>query len=121
MKRVITILLLSLVFASPVAAKGWHLGVYDPGVHNAKNAVYWAWCGHRYVYCDAGHEAWRVVGCETGYTYSVWSTNGQYLGLFQMGDYARGTYGHGRDPWTQAKAAHQYWMDSGWSPWECKP
>lgn len=66
-------------------------------------------------------EALRVAWCE-----SHWYTgarNGQYLGLFQMGDYARGRYGHGSDAYTQAKAAYAYFAASGydWSPWECRP
>jgi hypothetical protein len=65
----------------------------------------------------------RVSGCETGYTYSIWATNGQYLGTFQMGYFARGKYGHGNNVWVQAKAAYAYFVDSGkdWSPWTCKP
>lgn len=66
-------------------------------------------------------QALRVARCESGlYT---WARNGQYLGLFQMGSYARARYGHGNDPWTQARAAYRYFVDSGrdWSPWTCKP
>lgn len=71
-------------------------------------------------YCS---QAVRVASCETGGTFSVSASNGQYLGLFQMGDYARSRYGHGSDPWTQARAAFAYFVASGrdWSPWECKP
>jgi hypothetical protein len=65
--------------------------------------------------------ALRVAWCE-----SRWHTgarNGQYLGLFQMGDYARGRYGHSWDALGQARAAYAYFVASGrdWSPWECKP
>lgn len=64
-----------------------------------------------------------VVHCETGGTYSVWATNGQYRGLFQMGSWERARYGHGNNPWAQARAASRYFFASGadWSPWECKP
>ena len=50
-------------------------------------------------------------------------SNGQYLGLFQMGDFAWSRYGHGATAWVQARAAYRYFADSGydWSPWECKP
>ena len=70
------------------------------------------------VYASA---ALRVAWCE-----SRWHTgavNGQYLGLFQMGRYARGRYGHARDALGQARAAYRYFVASGrdWSPWECKP
>lgn len=69
-------------------------------------------------YCS---QAMRVAGCESGY--SPWATNGQYLGLFQMGDSERRTYGHGNNVWAQAKAAYKYFVASGrdWSPWSCKP
>lgn len=64
--------------------------------------------------CDA---ALRVFRCESGLTTTA--QNGQYLGLAQMGYYARSRYGHGSDAWTQARAAHAYYMDAGWRPWEC--
>jgi hypothetical protein len=70
-------------------------------------------------------EAWAVTACES--THSIYDQLGQYLGLFQMGDYARarygGNYGADADAWSQAKAAWGYFRDSGydWSPWSCKP
>ncbi len=77
----------------------------------------------RAVFGAHGSAAVAVASCETGGTFDVNATNGQYLGLFQMGDYARGRYGHGPDAWTQSRAAYAYFRDSGfdWSPWECKP
>ncbi len=82
------------------------------------NSVRRAICGVFGPYCQ---QALHVSWCE-----SRWSTsasNGQYLGLFQMGSYARARYGHGNDPWTQAAAAFRYFADSGftWGPWSCKP
>lgn len=70
-----------------------------------------------------GDQAVAVAGCETGGTYSVYASNGQYLGLFQMGDYAREKYGHSTSALGQARAAYHYFSDEGydWSPWECKP
>jgi len=67
------------------------------------------------------HEALRVAWCES--RYNTRARNGQYHGLFQMGDWERRTYGHGHDAWTQARAAYRYFVASGrdWSPWECKP
>jgi hypothetical protein len=62
-------------------------------------------------------DALRVARCESGL--STRAQNGQYLGLFQMGSYARARYGHGSDAYTQAVAAHAYWEDAGWSPWTC--
>ncbi len=65
-------------------------------------------------------EALRISWCESG-----WRTearNGQYLGLFQMGSWARSRYGHGSNAWLQAQAAWRYFKASGrdWSPWACK-
>ena len=96
---------------------------YKPGKHNTRHAINLAWCGRSNAYCGASSEAWQVAGCETGGTFSTWARNGQYRGLFQMGAHERATYGHGRDPWSQAFAAHRYYVLSGrdWSPWTCKP
>jgi len=66
-------------------------------------------------------QAFNIVACETGGAYNTNATNGQYLGLFQMGSYARARYGHGSSADAQARAAHRYWLDSGWSPWSCRP
>jgi len=69
-------------------------------------------------YCS---QALRVSQCESGW--SIWARNGQYLGLFQMGSYARARYGHAWNAWAQSRAAYRYFIDSGrnWSPWTCKP
>lgn len=66
-------------------------------------------------------EALSVSWCES--RWYIWAGNGQYLGLFQMGNYARSKYGHGSGAWKQAKAAYRYFVDSGkdWSPWSCQP
>jgi hypothetical protein len=104
------------------ARREWHLGKWEPGYHNVVNAIYYEFCGHKYRYCSPGHEAYRVSHCETGGTFSVWATNGQYLGIFQMGYHERMTYGYGRSPWDQAKGAHKYYVKAGgWGPWSCKP
>lgn len=70
-----------------------------------------------------GEQAVEVARCETGGTFDTGAQNGQYLGLFQMGDYARSRYGHSSTALGQAQAAYRYFMDSGrdWSPWACKP
>lgn len=64
-------------------------------------------------------EAFNIVACETGGTYSTRAVNGQYLGLFQMGSFARARYGHGDSARAQARAAHRYFLEAGWSPWSC--
>lgn len=74
-------------------------------------------------------EAKNVVECESGDRdgdlsgEALVATNGQYLGMFQMGLFARSTYGHGRTALAQALAAHRYFVASGrdWSPWGCQP
>ena len=82
-----------------------------------------AWRAIHAVFGQYGDQAWRVSGCETGGTYSVYARNGQYLGMFQMGSNERATYGHSWDAWGQARAAYRYFVASGkdWSPWTCKP
>lgn len=73
------------------------------------------------VFGSYASQALAVARCESGL--SVWATNGQYLGLFQMGSYARAAYGHSNTALGQARAAYNYFVASGrnWSPWECKP
>lgn len=75
----------------------------------------------RHVFGSYWREALAVSRCESGLRTNA--QNGQYLGLFQMGSYARGMYGHGSSALEQAKAAHRYFADSGhgWGPWSCKP
>lgn len=69
-------------------------------------------------YCS---QALRVASCESGWRTTA--VNGQYLGMFQMGNYARSRYGHGSTPYEQAVAAYRYFVDSRrtWGPWSCKP
>ena len=71
-------------------------------------------------YCQ---QALNVTACESGWSRTPNAVNGQYLGMFQMGSYARSRYGHGSTPYEQAVAAYRYFVDSGrdWSPWSCKP
>lgn len=69
-------------------------------------------------YCS---QALAVSWCESHH--HTTSVNGQYLGLFQMGGYARSKYGHSSTALGQSYAAYHYFVDSGkdWSPWSCKP
>ena len=75
----------------------------------------------RLVFGAHADEALEVAWCES--RWDAGAQNGQFLGLFQMGGYARNRYGHSSDPLTQARAAYQYFVDSGrdWSPWSCRP
>jgi hypothetical protein len=68
-----------------------------------------------------GYEALRVAYCESGPNLWPWARNGQYLGMFQFGAWARENYGFGWSPWEQARAANRYYRVSGWSGWECRP
>jgi hypothetical protein len=66
-------------------------------------------------------QALAVAWCES--RFDPEARNGQYLGLFQMGNYARTRFGHGPTPHAQSQAAHAYFVESGrtWGPWSCKP
>jgi hypothetical protein len=73
-------------------------------------------------------EALRVAWCES--RMNVYARNGQYLGLFQFGSFARARYGFAWNAWAQARAAYRYFLDAlhdpktghnGWAPWECRP
>lgn len=71
-----------------------------------------------------GSQATHVSWCES--RYRTWAKNGQYRGLFQMGENERRIYGHHpSSPWHQARAAYRYFVASGrdWSPWDprCRP
>jgi hypothetical protein len=68
-------------------------------------------------YC---REAVNVAWCES--RLSTTAQNGQYLGLFQMGESERRIFGHGPTAHAQALAAHRYFVASGrdWSPWGCR-
>lgn len=65
-----------------------------------------------------GAKAVDVASCESGLNPSA--VNGQYFGLFQMGELERAIYGGSSlDPAEQTRAAYAYFLDSGsdWSPW----
>jgi len=75
----------------------------------------------RVVFGEYADQALAVSSCESGH--SINAHNGQYLGLFQMGESERRIYGHGNTAYEQALAANRYFVASGrdWSPWSCKP
>ena len=91
-------------------------------------AVYQAVC--HYFPGSLCQQAMSVVRCETGGTYSIWSTNGQYRNIFQMGSHERATFGwhDAGSPASVAAAAARRYYDYevargiyGWSPWACRP
>ena len=104
----LALVLIVLVLASPASAH------WRPGPHNALHAIDSAFGRYRW-------QARSVAWCES--RWKPWAANGQYRGIFQMGVEERRAYGHGRDPWRQARAAYRYFKAAGsnWSPWECKP
>ena len=67
----------------------------------------------RHVFGEYGSQAVAVAKCESGWSMTPNAHNGQYLGMFQMGSYARAAYGHGEDRLTQARAAYRYFVASG--------
>lgn len=73
------------------------------------------------VFGSYGSQANRVASCESGH--SIYARNGQYLGMFQEGDFARSRYGFAWDAYVQSKSAYHYFVDAGrdWSPWTCQP
>ncbi len=96
---------------------------YRPGQHNVRHALNLAWCGKANRYCGASSEAWQVAGCESGWTFSPWASNGRYLGIFQVSDHWRRTVpGFRFNVWAQARHAHRvYRLTGGWSHWACSP
>ena len=70
---------------------------------------------------DVVEQAKRVARCESGWNPSA--TNGQYLGLFQMGSYHYWRFEGNRwdDPYVNARAAGGLYREQGWRPWSCKP
>jgi hypothetical protein len=60
-----------------------------------------------------------VAWCES--RMNVYARNGDYLGLFQFGSFARAHYGFAWNASTQARAAYRYFRDAGWAPWSCSP
>jgi hypothetical protein len=93
-----------------------------PGLHNRVHAIHWAFCGKQTKRpCSLGWQAVRVAKCESGWSLTPRAHNGQYLGAFQMGSFARSRYGHSTNIWGQSAAAYRYWRHAGWSPWACRP
>jgi hypothetical protein len=107
-------LALAALALAPAAGAHW-----SPGIHNTRHAVNLAFCGRSNSYCAYAAQAWAVAACESGH--SVYAVNGQYLGLFQFGAWARSRYGFGWNPWAQSFAAARYWRAAGWAPWACRP
>jgi hypothetical protein len=112
---ILTVLLL-LLFGTGQAALGKEN--HNPRIANQQSTAKLIICKVFGPYCQ---QALSVSWCES--RWYIWAQNGQYLGLFQMGYYARSKYGHGSGAWAQSRAAKKYFIASGkdWGPWSCKP
>jgi hypothetical protein len=96
---------------------------FRPGTeHNRRHAIIHAFC-HSLKPCELGRQALNVAYCESGPNLWHFARNGQYLGMFQFGSFARTRFGFSWSPWKQSRAAYRYFIDSGrdWSPWSCQP
>lgn len=89
--------------------------------HNRIHAINHAFCQGNVNGCWRGNEALRVAYCESGVNLWPYASNGQYLGMFQFGAWARSEFGFSWSPWEQARAAYRYYRVSGWSGWACRP
>jgi hypothetical protein len=69
------------------------------------------------VFGRHGRDAVRVFECESHL--NPYARNGQYLGIAQMGSWARSRYGHSSSALGQARAAYRNFRDNGWSQWSC--
>ena len=110
MKRIVAIL---CVVVSIVAASAGATPTHENVAAN-KAAICQVFGKH----CRA---ALNVSWCESHW--HTWASNGQYLGLFQMGSSERRIYGHSSTAYGQAVAAYRYFKATGytWRPWSCKP
>lgn len=117
-RTIVVVVVVAAIVAASASARssGCYRACVSPAqVEQAKVAI-------RKVFGPYSSQALAVASCESGL--SVRAYNGQYLGLFQMGSYARSAYGHHpTSPWVQARAAYRYFVASGkdWSPWSCQP
>lgn len=71
----------------------------------------------KHVFGPEGDKAVAVAFCES--TLRTHAKQGQYLGLFQMGENERARYGHGEDVLSQVEAAYALFLHRGWQPWTC--
>lgn len=81
----------------------------------------------RLIFGPYASQALVVAECEsTVGEAGRWAVNGQYVGIFQMGEWERENYGWytvGAPALVQVRSAYRYFVASGsdWSPWACKP
>lgn len=118
-RAIVLVMLVAVGFPAPAGAH------WVPGEHNRWHAIRKAFKGYSW-------QAWSVALCESDVdgdgAPNPDARNGQYRGMFQMGEGERARWGHGPDPWSQARAAADYFYWAmfnhpygGWGPWSCKP
>lgn len=84
------------------------------------------------IFVEDPNGALTVAGCETGHTLdsvsaSLGAANGQFLGIFQLGNWERSAFAIWRGTYRyetvidQVMAAHRYFLSNGWQPWQCLP
>lgn len=113
-------------YAGPYQSKPWR-AAFKKCQKYRKDHAWQHKCGKsvkatiRCVFKAHGEAAISVAKCESGL--STTARNGQFYGIFQMGENERATYGDGSTALAQSQAAHKYFIASGsdWSPWQCKP
>lgn len=91
--------------------------------HNRIHAITYAFC-HSLRPCALGYQALRVAYCESGPSLWPWARNGQYLGTWQMGEWARAYVAQFGAPWSwgiwaQSRSASKLQSKLGWSQWSC--
>jgi hypothetical protein len=111
MAKAILAALIAAILIFPTATSAGRIEAQQAGAKVAICKVFGSYC----------KQALAVAWCES--KWYVWAVNGQYRGIFQMGEWERRTYGHGSGAWAQARAAYRYFVASGrdWSPWACRP
>jgi hypothetical protein len=89
----------------------------------ARHAIAHYFCHNNRAFhlCALGRQAYNVADCETGHTFNVYASNGQYKGIFQMGYSERLRFGFAYNAWAQTLGAKKYYNLSGWGPWSCLP
>src|SRR6188472_775723 len=119
--RTVVVAVVMLIFAVSASAQN-----QSPTQHRLKQVITYTFCGSLKP-CKRGNDAIKVADCESsGKPHHIWpwARNGQYLGFFQMGEFARDYVKKKGVPWRwgiwqQARSASKLQRDLGWSQWDC--
>jgi hypothetical protein len=123
------ILILSIIISLFAAYPAKIFAGMKHNKHVARRAIAHYFCERERPYhlCSIGRQALNVADCETGGTFNPYASNGQYLGIFQMGSHERYLFGFGWNAWDQTRGAKKYFNYEvrngywGWNPWSCQP